>query len=61
MIEARATPDDPAGSPVWSDWGRVDSHEILARAIQARASLSTSDPVWVPLVSQLRLYADEVA
>lgn len=61
VIEARTTPDDPAGSPVWSDWGRIDSHEILARAIQARASLSTSDPVWVPLVSQLRLYAEEVA
>jgi hypothetical protein len=61
LIEARTTPDDPAGSPVWSDWGRIDSHEISARALQARAFLSTSDPVWVPLVSQLRLYADEVA
>jgi hypothetical protein len=61
VIEARTTPDDPAGAPVWSDWGRIDSHEISARALQARALLSTSDPVWVPLVSQLRLYADEVA
>ena len=31
------------------------------RGIEARAHLSTRDPVWVPLVSQLRLYADEVA
>jgi hypothetical protein len=61
VIEARSTPDDPTGAPLWSEWGRVDSHELLARGIQARAQLSTRDPVWVPLVSQLRLYADEVA
>jgi hypothetical protein len=61
VIEARTTPDDPSGSPLWSDWGRIDSHEISARGIEARAHLSTSDPVWVPLVSQLRLFADEVA
>jgi hypothetical protein len=61
VIEARTTPDDPSGSPLWSDWGRIDSHEISARGIQARAFLSTTDLVWVPLVSQLRLYADEVA
>jgi hypothetical protein len=61
IFETRETDDDPNGMPLWSDWGRVDSHEIEARAIEARAWLRTSDTGFSPLVSKLRLYADEVS
>ncbi|MGO4917542.1 hypothetical protein [Pseudogemmobacter sp. W21_MBD1_M6] len=61
VLEVRDTDDDPAGTPVWSPWSRVDNHEIEARAVQARAWLSTADPAFTPVVTQLRLYADEVA
>lgn len=61
VLEARETDDDPAAAPVWSDWGRVDSHEIEARAIEARAWLRTTDTGYSPLVTKLRLYADEVS
>ena len=61
IFETRETDEDPAGAPVWSEWGRVDSHEIEARAIEARAWLRTSDTGYSPRVTKLRLYADEVS
>jgi hypothetical protein len=61
VLEVRETDDDPSATPVWSDWGRVDSHEIEARAIEARAWLRTVDPGYSPLVTRLRLHAEEVA
>lgn len=60
VVEYRETDDDPAGSPVWSGWSRVDSHEIEARAVQARAILTTRDPAFTPRVTRLRVHADEV-
>ncbi|UYP67478.1 phage tail protein [Thalassobacter stenotrophicus] len=61
LFEIRETDDDPAGTPAWSPWGRLDNHEIEARAVEARAHLTTKDASYTPIVSQLRLYADEVA
>jgi hypothetical protein len=61
LFEIRETDDDPSGNPNWGPWGRLDNHEIEARAVQARAYLSTKDASYTPIVSQLRLYADEVA
>lgn len=61
VVEIRETDDDPWAAPVWGNWGRVDNHEIEARAIEARAWLRTGDPAFTPVVTQLRLYADEVA
>ena len=61
VMEFRSTTDDPSGSPVWSEWGRLDNTEVLARAVQARARLSTQDTGVTPLVSKLQLHADEVA
>jgi hypothetical protein len=61
VVEVRETDDDPHGTPNWGPWGRVDNHEIEARAIEARAWLRTGDPVFTPVVSALRLHADEVA
>ena len=61
LFEIRETDDDPAGAPIWGPWGRLDNHEIEARAVEARAHLMTKDASYTPIVSQLRLYADEVA
>lgn len=59
VVEARTTTDDPAVSPVWGAWGRVDSTETRARGVQARAILTTSDAAFSPSVTQLRLIAEE--
>jgi hypothetical protein len=62
VLEVRETDDDPAGAnPVWGPWGRIDNSEIEAHAVEARAWLRTSDPAFTPIVSELRLIADEVA
>jgi hypothetical protein len=39
----------------------VDASEVLARGVQARAILTTTDASYTPAVSILRLQADEVA
>ena len=59
-VEARTTQTNPSGSPVWSDWSRVDSHEVQAWGVEARAVLKSYDPSFTPIVSTLRLAADEV-
>ena len=59
-VEARTAQTNPSGSPVWSDWSRVDSHEVQAWGVQARAILKSYDPSFTPIVSTLRLAADEV-
>ncbi|MDG3040431.1 phage tail protein [Roseicyclus marinus] len=60
-VEVRTTDDDPSGAPVWSDWARLDSSEILTRAVQARAQLTSGDPAYAPVVNELRISAEEVA
>jgi hypothetical protein len=59
VVEARLTTDDPAGSPTWGAWGRVDSTEVRARGVQARATLTSTDGSFTPSVTQLRLTAEE--
>ena len=61
VMEVRESDDDPTGPATWSAWGRIDNHEVEARAIEARAWLRTEDAAYTPVVSRLRLYADEVA
>lgn len=60
-MQARITPDDPAGSPVWSAWNRVDSAEVQARGVQARAVLKALDASFTPNVTRLRMTAEEIA
>ena len=59
-VECRTTKTNPAAAPVWSGWSRVDSHEVQAWGVQARAILKSYDPSFTPIVSTLRLAADEV-
>lgn len=59
VVEARLTTDDPAGTPTWGAWGRIDSTEVRARGVQARAILTTTDGSFTPAVTQLRLVAEE--
>ena len=61
VVEYRQSDDAPSGSPVFTEYSRVDNTEIEARLVQARAILTTRDPAFNAVVSKLRLYADEVA
>lgn len=61
LMEVRTTLDDPSASPIWSEWSRLDAGEYRARGVQARAILSTKDTNITPVVSRLRVQADEVA
>ncbi|MFD1913794.1 phage tail protein [Halodurantibacterium flavum] len=61
-VEAQITRDDPAGpDPGWSDWFRLQSTEVAARGIRARARLVSASEDFNVIVSQLRVHADEVA
>lgn len=60
-VEVSLTPDDPAGSPVWGAWQRLDASEVTARGVRARAILTTTNPLVTPRVTRLRVQADEVA
>jgi hypothetical protein len=59
-VEARRTNDNPAGSPTWSAWQRLDSAEFKARGFQFRAQLRSYQPEYNIEVTQLRVAADEV-
>jgi len=60
-VQVRTSQTDPAISPDWSNWVRVDSHEVSAWGVQARASLTSTDAQFTPAVEELRLVAEEVS
>lgn len=60
-VEVRQTDDDPAGTPAWGGWRRLDSGEFRARAFQFRAQLRARDPSFNIQISELSVNADEVA
>ncbi len=60
IVEARSTDDDPAGTPHWSPWSRLDSSEDEVRAVELRARLLSASPDYNVLVSKLRIHAEEV-
>ncbi|PXX36288.1 phage tail protein [Thalassospira sp. 11-3] len=57
----RTTDDDPNGSPVWSEWQRLDSAEVYCRAVEFKAVLSIADQSYNIQVSDLRVTADELS
>ena len=60
-VEVRETDDNPAGSPTWSEWRRLDASEYQARAFDFRAQLSSADPSYTIQISQLRVAAAGIA
>ncbi len=60
-VEARLTDDNPGGTPTWGPWQRVDSTEVSARGVQARAFLTSQKQTVTPAVTRLGLVAEEVA
>ena len=52
-IQLRHTDDDPAGTPAWSEWERIDSGEYEARGLEFRALLRTDDTQFYPQISEL--------
>jgi len=60
IVSVRHTDDDPGGTPVWSDWNRLDSGEFYKRAFQFKAALSVSDVVYNIYIDELTIKAEEV-
>ena len=59
-VEARATDDDPAGTPTWGAWNRLAAADQTARAFQFRCRLRSTDPAYNPTLTRLRVTAKEV-
>lgn len=60
-VWARTTDDDPAGTPTWGPWIRVDAADVTARAVgQVECRLGTADQTFNIQISELRLKAEEV-
>ncbi|MCW5699784.1 MAG: hypothetical protein KIT00_08080 [Rhodospirillales bacterium] len=57
-LEVRTTNNDPAGTPVWSDWRPFVIGDTTARAFQWRAQLRSFNPAVTPLVDALSVTVD---
>jgi len=57
----RTTDDDPAGTPTWSAWQRVDAAEVYCRAVEAKAVVGTDISSYNLSLTKLALIAHEVA
>lgn len=60
-VEVRTTQDDPAGTPTWDAWRRLDASEFSARGFEFRAQLRSTDLAFNIHVSELSASVDEVA
>jgi hypothetical protein len=60
-VEARETDDDPAGTPTWSAWKRLDAAEFVARGFDFRARLTSGDLNYTIKITQLRVAAEQIA
>lgn len=59
-VEYSVTDDDPAGSPTWGPWLRLDSVEDSCRGIRGRAILYTDDRTYNVGISTLQIKAETV-
>ncbi|MFO1081862.1 MAG: phage tail protein [Reyranellaceae bacterium] len=57
----RKTNDDPAGSPTWTPWVRIDAAEFSARAFQFRTDFVASDLSYSMDISALAAVAETSA
>jgi hypothetical protein len=53
VIEVRATPDDPSGSPTWGDWRPADGSQYIGRGFQFRARLLANNSGVSPAITSL--------
>lgn len=58
QLKLRTTNDNPAGSPVWSDWMPFVVGDYAARAYQFQAALTGGAPTVTPTISRLRVNID---
>lgn len=58
QIQARFTTDDPAGTPVWSEWQTFQVSDFKCRGLEFRARLTTTDDQATPSVSELTVQLD---
>lgn len=56
----RETDDDPAGSPTWSEWRRIDSAEFNAWGFDFKTELTAVDVNFVVKIPALAAVAEEV-
>ncbi|QDV34893.1 phage tail protein [Tautonia plasticadhaerens] len=59
-IYVRQTDDNPAGTPTWGAWQRLDSGEFFTRAFQFMLEMAVDDPTYNISVTSLSVHADEV-
>jgi len=58
QLKLRTTNDDPAGSPVWSNWMPFVVGDYSVRACQFQALLTSGGPTITPDISRLRVNID---
>lgn len=58
-VEYRQTDDDPAGSPTWTDWMRLDTAEAECRAVECRVQLRSYDVAYNIEIATLQVAAEE--
>ncbi len=58
QIQVSTTDDDPAGSPVWTDWRTFVVSDITARAWRFRLKLSSEDSSLTPVVRSISVAID---
>jgi len=57
-VEYRQTDDNPAGSPTWTSWMRLDTAEAECRAVQCRAQLVSFDENYNIEITTLQVAAE---
>lgn len=58
-VEYRQTDDNPASSPTWTAWMRLDTAEAECRGVQARAQLRSFDPTFNIEIATLQVAAEQ--
>lgn len=58
-VEMRTSPTDPNGSPVWSEWRRIDAAEVRAWGFEFRARLVAASGAENVAISQLSVKIEE--
>jgi hypothetical protein len=61
IVYVRTTDDDPAGSPTWTDYQRIDSGEFYARAMSFKIYLSSVSADYNINITELIMKAEEIS